>query len=160
MRSNSGSPAPSPRDFTSQFPRRSSFSQPNTFGTFGHFCIARMTISSMVSKRSWAPPLQCCTNITTRRAHAPARVSEPRPLALTATALALILAAAAAPAGWNYSRKPAGGGAGFMTLVAMVASVLWAPFAAGQWILQGYVFEPVHLVPILASAAIHTAYFV
>ena len=79
---------------------------------------------------------------------------------MTATALALVLAAAAAHAGWNYFLKTARGGAGFMTLVAMVASVLWAPLAAGQWILQGYVFQPVHLVPILASAAIHTAYFV
>ena len=79
---------------------------------------------------------------------------------MTATALALVLAAAAAHAGWNYVLKTARGGAGFMTLVAMVASVLWAPFAAGQWLLQGYVFQPIHLVPILASAAIHTAYFV
>jgi drug/metabolite transporter (DMT)-like permease len=79
---------------------------------------------------------------------------------LTATALALVLAAAAAHAGWNYVLKTARGGAGFMTLVAMVASVLWAPLAAGQWILQGYVFQPVHLVPILASAAVHTGYFV
>jgi drug/metabolite transporter (DMT)-like permease len=79
---------------------------------------------------------------------------------LTAAALALVLVAAAVHAGWNYFLKTARGGAGFMTLVALVASVLWAPLAAGQWIVQGYVFQPVHLVPILASAAIHTAYFI
>jgi len=79
---------------------------------------------------------------------------------LTATALALVLAAAAAHAGWNYVLKTAHGGPGFMTLVAMVASALWAPIALGQWLITAYSFQPVHLVPILASAAIHTAYFV
>jgi drug/metabolite transporter (DMT)-like permease len=116
-----------------------------------------MTISSM---GALVRRLQCCANITTRRAHASSVAAAPRPLALTAAALALVLAAAAAHAGWNYVLKTARGGAGFMTLVAMVASALWAPLAAGQWILQGYVFQPVHLVPILASAAIHTGYFV
>jgi drug/metabolite transporter (DMT)-like permease len=79
---------------------------------------------------------------------------------LTAAALALVVAAALAHATWNYFLKRSRGGAGFMTLVAMVAAVLWLPLAAAQWIHTGYEFRPIHLVPILASAAIHTAYFI
>ena len=79
---------------------------------------------------------------------------------MTAAALALVLVAAAVHAGWNYFLKTARGGPAFMTLVAMVAAVVWAPVALGQWLWQGYVFQWVHLAPILASAAIHTAYFV
>jgi drug/metabolite transporter (DMT)-like permease len=47
-----------------------------------------------------------------------------------------------------------------MTMVAIVAAIVWAPVALGQWLWQGYVFQWVHLVPVLASAAIHTAYFI
>jgi len=79
---------------------------------------------------------------------------------VTAAALALVLAAALAHATWNYFLKRARGGAGFMTLVAIVAAVIWAPLAAGQWIHEGYEFRLVHLWPIVASAAIHTAYFI
>ena len=77
---------------------------------------------------------------------------------MTAAALALVLVAAAVHAGWNYLLKTSRGGPAFMTLVAMVAMVLWAPVAAGQWFWQGYVFQWVHLMPVLASAAIHTAF--
>ncbi len=79
---------------------------------------------------------------------------------MTAAALALVLAAALAHATWNFFLKRARGGAGFMTLVAIVAAVIWAPLAAGQWIHEGYEFRLVHLWPIVASAAIHTAYFI
>ncbi len=79
---------------------------------------------------------------------------------MTVVALALVLAAAAVHAGWNYVLKTAHGGPAFMALVAMVAAALWAPIALGQWLATGYAFQPLHLVPILASAAIHTAYFV
>jgi drug/metabolite transporter (DMT)-like permease len=78
---------------------------------------------------------------------------------VTAAALALVVAAALAHATWNFFLKRARGGAGFMTLVALVATVLWAPLALGQWLWLGYEFRLVHLWPILASAAIHTAYF-
>ena len=64
---------------------------------------------------------------------------------MTATALALVLVAAAVHAGWNYFLKTARGGPGFMTLVAIVAAIVWAPVAAGQWLWQGYVFQWVHL---------------
>lgn len=78
---------------------------------------------------------------------------------MTAAALALVLVAALAHASWNFVLKRAHGGPAFMTLVAMIAAAIWAPVAAGAWILQGYRFEWIHLVPILASAAIHTGYF-
>lgn len=74
-------------------------------------------------------------------------------------ALALVLLAAAAHAGWNYALKRATGGPAFMTLVALVAAVLWAPVALVAWRMQHYAFAPIDLVPILASAAIHTVYF-
>ena len=102
------------------------------------------------------PRLQCPRNATVPSPRALAT----RSIALTATALALVLVAAAVHAGWNYFLKTARGGAGFMTLVAMVAAVLWAPIAIGQWVLQGYALQPVHLLPVLASAAVHTAYFI
>jgi drug/metabolite transporter (DMT)-like permease len=78
---------------------------------------------------------------------------------VTELALALVVAAALAHASWNFFLKRAHGGAAFMALVAIVAVALWAPAAVGQWWLTGYRFEPVHLVPIVASAAVHTAYF-
>jgi drug/metabolite transporter (DMT)-like permease len=78
---------------------------------------------------------------------------------LSTAALALVLLAAAAHAAWNFVLKRATGGPAFMTLVAIVASVLWAPVALVAWQVQGYAFQPVHVLPVLASAAIHTAYF-
>lgn len=78
---------------------------------------------------------------------------------MTTAALALVLAAALAHATWNYFLKRARGGAGFMTLVAATAAVIWAPLAAGQWLHLGYEFRLVHLWPIVASAGIHTVYF-
>ncbi len=79
---------------------------------------------------------------------------------MTPTALALVLVAAALHALWNYVLKTARGGPAFMALAALVAAIAWAPVAAAQWLWQGYVFQWVHLVPVLASAAIHAAYFV
>jgi drug/metabolite transporter (DMT)-like permease len=79
---------------------------------------------------------------------------------VTAAALALVLAAATAHATWNFFLKRARGGAAFMTLVALVAAVIWAPLAAGQWVHAGYEFRLVHLWPIVASAVVHTAYFI
>lgn len=78
---------------------------------------------------------------------------------MTAAALALVLAAALAHATWNYFLKRARGGAGFMTLVAATAAVIWAPLAAGQWLYVGYEFRLVHLWPIVVSALVHTVYF-
>jgi drug/metabolite transporter (DMT)-like permease len=79
---------------------------------------------------------------------------------LTAAALALVVTAALAHATWNYFLKRARGGAGFMALVAIIAAAIWLPLAVGQWWYTGYVFRPIHLLPILVSAAVHTAYFI
>lgn len=78
---------------------------------------------------------------------------------VTGAALALVLAAAFAHASWNLFLKKARGGPAFMTLAAAAAAVIWAPAAAAEWWLKGYVFEPIHLVPIVASAAVHAGYF-
>jgi drug/metabolite transporter (DMT)-like permease len=78
---------------------------------------------------------------------------------VTGAALALVLAAALAHASWNLFLKKARGGPAFMTLAAAAATVIWAPAAAAQWLLTGYVFEPIHLVPIVASAVVHSGYF-
>jgi drug/metabolite transporter (DMT)-like permease len=78
---------------------------------------------------------------------------------VTAAALALVVAAALAHASWNYVLKRARGGAPFMALVALVAAGLWLPVAAGQWLHTGYRPRPEHLWPVLASGAVHTAYF-
>ncbi len=78
---------------------------------------------------------------------------------VTATALALVLAAALAHASWNLFLKRSRGGPAFMTLVAAAAAVIWAPAAAAEWWIKDYAFEPIHLVPIAASAAVHAGYF-
>jgi len=78
---------------------------------------------------------------------------------VTAAALALVLAAALAHASWNLFLKKSHGGPAFMTLVAGVAAIIWAPVALGEWWIKGYVFEPIHLVPIAASAIVHSGYF-
>ncbi len=78
---------------------------------------------------------------------------------VTAAALALVLAAAFAHASWNLFLKKARGGPAFMTLAAVAAAVIWAPAAATEWWIKGYVFEPIHLAPVAASAAVHSVYF-
>jgi len=78
---------------------------------------------------------------------------------VTAAALALVLTAALAHASWNLFLKKSRGGPAFMTLVAGAAALIWAPVAAGEWWIRGYVFEPIHLWPIVASAVVHSAYF-
>jgi drug/metabolite transporter (DMT)-like permease len=78
---------------------------------------------------------------------------------VTGAALALVLAAALAHASWNLFLKKAHGGPAFMTLAAAAAAIIWAPAAATEWWLRGYVFEPIHLLPIVASAAVHSGYF-
>jgi drug/metabolite transporter (DMT)-like permease len=78
---------------------------------------------------------------------------------VTAAALGLVLAAALAHASWNFFLKKARGGPAFMTLAAGAAAIIWAPAAAAEWWIKGYVFQPIHLVPIAASAAVHSGYF-
>lgn len=79
---------------------------------------------------------------------------------MSATALALVLTAGLVHATWNFLLKKSGGGPGVLWLVATLQAVIWAPAAIGVLIAEGYVPSLVALGFILASALLHTAYFV
>ena len=78
---------------------------------------------------------------------------------MTALALGLVLFAALSHASWNYLLKKSGGGPGVVAAYSAVSLVIWAPLAVAAVAIQGYRFEPVHLVLMLGSGLIHTAYF-
>jgi drug/metabolite transporter (DMT)-like permease len=79
---------------------------------------------------------------------------------MTLAALALILVAAFLHAGWNLLAKRTGGGALFIWLLTVTASVVYAPLAI-VWI----VIEPFHMglaawLCVAGSAVLHLAYFI
>lgn len=78
---------------------------------------------------------------------------------MTGFALTLILAAAFVHATWNYLLKRSGGGTAFVWLFAATSAAIYAPLAvAVVW----WVNPPLgwtSLVLMLASAALHTAYY-
>ncbi|MGE5616136.1 MAG: EamA family transporter, partial [Bacillota bacterium] len=74
-------------------------------------------------------------------------------------ALALVLAAAFIHASWNFLLKRSGGGAGLVTAASAFSLLVYAPLAIGIAWLQHYRPEPVHLLLMLGSGMIHTAYF-
>ena len=78
---------------------------------------------------------------------------------MSAFALTLVLSAAVLHATWNYLLKRSGGGVAFVWLFALLSAVIYAPLAAGVlwWTRPALVWESFAL--ILASAVIHTAYF-
>lgn len=78
---------------------------------------------------------------------------------MTALALGLVLFAAFCHASWNYLLKKSGGGQGLIAAASASSVVIYAPLALGAALLQAYRFEPVHLVLMLGSGLIHTAYF-
>lgn len=78
---------------------------------------------------------------------------------MTALALGLVLVAAFSHASWNYLLKKSGGGPGVVALSCAVSLVVWAPLAIGTIVFTGYAFHPMHLVLMLGSGLIHTAYF-
>ena len=78
---------------------------------------------------------------------------------MTALALALILAAAFVHASWNYFLKRSGGGTVFVWLFATLSAVIYAPLAALVIWWQQPEFGWVHYGLMLASAALHTAYY-
>jgi drug/metabolite transporter (DMT)-like permease len=78
---------------------------------------------------------------------------------LTALALGLVLFSAFLHASWNYLLKKSGGGAGLITAASAFSLVVYAPVVAIAVWLRGYHFHPVHLVLMLGSGVIHTAYF-
>ncbi|HET9652385.1 MAG TPA: DMT family transporter [Usitatibacter sp.] len=78
---------------------------------------------------------------------------------MTALALGLVLFAAFCHASWNFLLKKSGGGPGLIAAASATSVAIYAPLAAGVIWMQGYRFEPVHLVLMLGSGLIHTAYF-
>jgi drug/metabolite transporter (DMT)-like permease len=78
---------------------------------------------------------------------------------VTVVALALVLFSAFVHASWNFLLKKSGGGAGLITAANAVSLVAYAPLAAALAWYSGYRPEPMHLVLMLASGMIHTAYF-
>jgi len=78
---------------------------------------------------------------------------------MTAVALALVLSAAVIHASWNFILKRSGGGNAFVWLFAVVSSLIYAPLAAAIIRWQQPHFGWVHYGLMLASAALHTCYY-
>ena len=78
---------------------------------------------------------------------------------MTGIALGLVLIAAFAHSGWNYLTKKAGGGLPFIWIFAGLASAMYLPVAIGVFVTQKPVIGPSHIGMMLASAAVHSAYF-
>jgi drug/metabolite transporter (DMT)-like permease len=78
---------------------------------------------------------------------------------MTAVALALVLSAAAIHASWNFLLKRSGGGNAFVWLFGVLSATIYAPLAAAiVWWQQPH-FGWVHYGLMLASAALHTGYY-
>jgi drug/metabolite transporter (DMT)-like permease len=78
---------------------------------------------------------------------------------VTALALGLVLLSAFIHASWNFLLKKSGGGAGLITATNLVSLAVYLPVAAAVAHYSPYRFEPVHLVLMLGSGLVHTAYF-
>lgn len=78
---------------------------------------------------------------------------------MTAIALMLVLAAAVAHALWNYLAKRASGGTPFVWIFAGFASAFYFPVALTIILVQKPSLGVVNVLMILASAAVHSAYF-
>jgi drug/metabolite transporter (DMT)-like permease len=78
---------------------------------------------------------------------------------MTAFALLLILAAAVIHASWNYFLKRSGGGTVFVWLFASLSAIIYAPLAAAIVWWQKPDFGWIHYALMLASAVVHTAYY-
>ena len=78
---------------------------------------------------------------------------------MTGLAIALVLGAALIHAGWNYLLKKSGGGIGFVWAFAALSALFYAPLAAAVVYLQHFHFSATALAFILASAVLHTAYY-
>lgn len=78
---------------------------------------------------------------------------------MSGVALGLILFAAFVHASWNYLLKQSGGGTGLITAASLFSLVVYLPLVVAVTWTHGYAFHPMHLVMMLASGVIHTAYF-
>jgi drug/metabolite transporter (DMT)-like permease len=82
----------------------------------------------------------------------------PEPV-MTAFALSLILAAAVIHASWNYLLKRSGGGVVFVWLFAVISALIYLPLAALVLWSGRPAFGWVHVGLMIASAVLHTAYY-
>lgn len=78
---------------------------------------------------------------------------------MTGFALALVLSAAFLHASWNYLLKRAGGGFAFVFLFASLSAAIYAPLACALFFYQRPHLGWPELGFIVASGAIHTAYY-
>ena len=78
---------------------------------------------------------------------------------MTAFALCLILAAAVIHASWNYFLKRSGGGTVFVWLFATLSALIYAPLTVAIIWWQKPVFEWQHYGLMIASAVLHTFYY-
>jgi len=78
---------------------------------------------------------------------------------MTGLAIALVLGAAMIHASWNYLLKKSGGGIGFIWAFAALSTLLYAPLAVGVAILGDFELSLQTLAFILASAVLHTGYY-
>src|SRR5262245_65987788 len=78
---------------------------------------------------------------------------------MTGLAIALVLSAALVHASWNYLLKKSGGGVGFVWAFAVASSLLYAPLAVGVVIVQHFQFTAEAIAYLLASALLHTGYY-
>jgi drug/metabolite transporter (DMT)-like permease len=78
---------------------------------------------------------------------------------MTGLAITLVLGAALIHASWNYILKKSGGGVGFVWAFAALSSLFYAPLAIGICLYTGFVFTPLALACLAASALLHTAYY-
>ena len=78
---------------------------------------------------------------------------------MTGVALGLILFSALVHASWNYLLKKSGGGTGLITAASLASLVLYLPLVGIATWVQGYAFQPTHLLLMLGSGMLHTVYF-
>lgn len=78
---------------------------------------------------------------------------------MSVSALALVLAAALIHAGWNYLLKRSGGGTLFVWWFAVLSALFYAPVAFGVVWLTRPEIGWAQVALMLASAALHTAYY-
>ena len=78
---------------------------------------------------------------------------------MTGVALGLILFSAFVHASWNYLLKKSGGGTGLITAASLASLVLYLPLVGVATWVQGYAFQPTHLLLMLGSGVLHTVYF-
>ena len=78
---------------------------------------------------------------------------------MTLLALSLVLTSAFLHALWNYFAKRAGGGVVFTWLFAALTALIYAPVGLFYWYWQEVRLDPLSLLFIIGSAAIHVVYF-